>query len=863
MKRKNIFITFLVIIFLFISSCSAGAKNTYNYVQHSGAIGSFDLLSPTNNQETITVPKFSWQEADNADSYTLEVCSSTNFNQVDDIVYIKKTGIIGTSFEVSAGLKNKDCNYYWKVTAKNLDNSKRANQEYGSFYLKANSDEEIDFPTEYVDEWSVHELGSQANVAIDNSNFFNNNKPSLVISFDERQTNTGNVESDGWIVVTHPQETEMYGVDAFKFNFYYSGQNSRILLRVMDDDNEYWNAEIKLANNNKQTVFIRFDEFTLRTKSGSIIANQIFDYNYIKCIELVFEETFGDGVCLISDIKAVSYQKYSNLFFQKFDFNGYNEENIIFDNYNFDLSFADDGSSMTMAYSSGPNANNDTGINGYGFTKLVVNKFMQSGDAFKLKFRYSGAKDANILLRVLEEDDDRWVYRQSVKTLSDDYIIIPYLAFALSEAKGDGSRQFYFMKQLQLGIEKNYSTGSITIEDLEIVSLSKEIAGLYDVEIQNDGLVDDFNSYTDTAQIYYKWQCSTSNKDEAMELNSEFAFGTGNKCVKLGYKSDMGPAYYGARFVNSVEGYDAVSFWAYDYSIKNSEACFNYLGDVSAKCIVSLFVNTGEEYMYVIDALDRHWTNYTIAFSDFSLVGEHFGDVTPLVMENIAGFRIGLQYYYYLENGSPMPVYANKNPVYFDNVKFVNATETSSKELATKLLPDENDANVTLIDDFDGNGASEFGLMWQGDVALEKVADNQFMKLAYSTKNVSSAAELETLFDSACKGKAICFKAKGNGNESITINIDLTRAATTFTYSYTINNLSSDLSEYIIGFDNFTKIVGTGSTALSSKYVPNITKVSLVVKNSVDEEASYVLIDDVSFNATYAYDTIQINKVGE
>ena len=859
MKRRNIFITILLAFVMFISSCANITTNEYSYSLNTEEIGDFELVSPTNGQESITVPTFNWNKATNADSYTLEVCSSTRFDQIEDTVYIKKTGIVDNKFTISAGLKNKDTTYYWKVTAKNQKKSKVCAQGYSSFYLKSNSDEEIEFNIEYADEWKVHEEGSQAEVSIDKSNFFKNDKSALAISFDASQTNRGIPESDGWIVITHQQETEMYGVDAFKFNFYYSGENSRIFLRVVDDDNEYWNAEIKLANNNKQTVFIGFDEFTLRTKGGTTIANQVFDYNYIKYVEIVFEETFGDGVCLISDLKAVSSEKYKHLFMEELDFNSIDKEKIILDNYNFDTDFSEDGKSMTMSYYSGPNDKNTSGINGYGFVKLVVNKFMKSGDALKLKLRHTGNKDANILIRVLEEDDDRWVYRQSVKTLDDNYLILPYNAFTLSEYKGDGSRQFYYLKQLQVGIEKTYSTGSVTIEDVKIVTMADEIDGLYDVTIQDDGLIDDFNSYTDTAQIYYKWQNSISNKDEAMELNSEFAFGNNNKCVKLGYKSDMGPAYYGVRFVNSVENFNAISFNAFDYSTKKAEAYFNHIESVSAKCIVSIFVNTGEEYIYTINALNRYWSKYVIPFDEFVLAEEYFGDITPLDIENISGVRIGFQYYYYLENGTPYPVYADKNPVYFDDLRFTNADEVSVSELATKLTPESDNEKVTIVDDFDSKGASKNGFMWncdKGEVSKQEDQDNNYMKMDY---NGTYTYNLDTLFESNCVGKAISFDLIGDGKADVIVEIELTRAGATSAYQYTFADVSSSLNRYVVGFDNFTKTSGTGSVALSSKYVPNITKISFIVKGN---EQSYVLIDNILLDANYAYDVSTITPIG-
>ena len=612
------FITIIFTLFMcLLTSCKNTANNektnTINYERLSGEIGNFNLLSPAKDASVDKIPTFSWEQANNAESYTLEIATSLEFSQTEDAVYIKKIGITSTNFTIGANLKYKDTTYYWRVFASNSNNSKLCNGEYGSFYYIANTGTEINFDIEYADEWTVHELGSPANISIDNNNFFGNNKKSLVIKFDQEMTNRGEPTSDGWMVITHQQEVEMYGVDAFFFNFYYSGQSSKIFLRAIDEDNEYYNAEIKLANNVKQTIIMKFDEFTLRTKGGTTIANQVFDYNNIKGVELVFEETFGDGICMLSDLKAVNYDDYNYMFFSKLNFNDVNKDEIVHENYNFDTTFTDDGTSMNMAFSGNANDKNNSGINGYGFVKVPVEKFMKTGDAIKMKINFEGSNNANVLIRLIEEDRDRWYYRQAAKTIPEDgIVIIPYNAFTLSDYKGDGSRQFYYLRQIQFGVESVYSAGNITFSDFEIVNLKDHIDNLFIAHVEDDGLIENFENYVTSSELYYKWQLSSSNKDESMAINQDMAFGANNRCGKFMYKADMGCAYYGLEFDNNVAGFNSLSFWANDYSTKFSNVAYNYLESVSAKMIISLFVTSGEEYVYVIDALNKYWTNYTI-----------------------------------------------------------------------------------------------------------------------------------------------------------------------------------------------------------------------------------------------------------
>ncbi|MBO7377281.1 MAG: hypothetical protein J6U35_00205, partial [Clostridia bacterium] len=221
--------------------------------RNSGAIGEFSLISPENGDEVMHLPTFEWGAAEHAESYVLEVSSSPDFSQSEDSVYIKKTGITSNRFTLFSTIKEKNAYYYWRVTATNKDSSRTS--ETSEFYYKAD-EKEIEFDVNYADEWSVHEQGSNATVSVDESDFFNNGKSSLVVSFVEEDTKRGIPLSDGWIVVTHSQETEMYGVDAFYFYFYYSGDDSDVFLRVVDEDNEYWHSQIKLDTNAKQTVIV-------------------------------------------------------------------------------------------------------------------------------------------------------------------------------------------------------------------------------------------------------------------------------------------------------------------------------------------------------------------------------------------------------------------------------------------------------------------------------------------------------------------------------------------------------------------------------------------------------------------------------
>ena len=261
--------------------------NDFNPTSIGGELGSFDLLSPNNGIIVDSMNEFSWTSSENADRYSLELCSDDRFiNNNARIDYYLRENISATSFTINASLW-QDTTYYWRVYAFNKDGERLSESTY-SFKIKAPDIEEYEFDFGDADDWTLHPVGSYADISIDNSNFFGNNKESLVVSFKKEDTNQGIPESDGWIIVTKTIEKSIFGTDALFFNMYYSGEDANVLIRLVDRDNEYWYAPVQISNNAKQKVVLRFDDFVQRKKDVTI-ANETFDHERIKYLEVVFE----------------------------------------------------------------------------------------------------------------------------------------------------------------------------------------------------------------------------------------------------------------------------------------------------------------------------------------------------------------------------------------------------------------------------------------------------------------------------------------------------------------------------------------------------------------------------------------------
>ena len=876
MKKRYFFLLSLLTTSMLLGCVAQKAKtadvgsNNYQHTVTPASLGEFDLVSPSNGMIVEEIPTFTWQECANADTYTVEICSNEGFiSDVESVDYYSQKNVTTNSLTIHSNLRFKNETYYWRVTAYDQTRASKKSVSTFTFFYKASEVEEVKLDLGTADDWSLHSLGSRADISIDNSNFFNNNEKSLVISFKEEDTHKGNIESDGWIVVTKTVEKNLYGTDALFFNLYYAGQDSTIFIRLVDRDNEYWHCPIQISNNAKQSVIMKFSDFEQRTRDVTV-ANEVFDYERIKYMEIVFERTFGDGVFLMSGLKAIKFANYREYFIEHLDFSKYGEEAWTSEAYEYEREI--DQYTLTLKHY-GTNDEGKPKINGYGFAKLNVNRYLYSGDSIKVSIKYSGNKGTNVLLRIYEEDTDRWSYSLPYSTLSTDEftdVVIPFAAFAQSSMLGDGKRQFYFILNIQFGLEGQYGTGTLTFKDFEIVSKADYIEDEYR-PIGNDGLIENFDSYKTTSEIYFAWKTSSNNKDEYMSLNSTNKAGgaTNPFCGQFEYKSDMEAAEYGIP-VSVKDQFTAVSFWIKDASLKTSDPRFPHVTDWSPKVRVALYLLTGEIYTYYFEHIDKIWYAYTIPFSEFEcsntadLLG---GKANPISGPGIGGVSISFQYFYYDNNGNPLPVYSYRNKVYVDTFKFTFDTDFSKVE-QEKII--HMDGDKALIDDFEAysttddllvnwnNGRDyEYQLMaLSNDVSSE--GGNHSIDMQYRTNSDSISYYIAPGVASDVEGRGMRLSLKGDNNVTVYVNIYLTVGSTNLQYRATLTKVSSDWTEYCIGFSNFTRVDSTDTTrSLTTKDMPYVTRVSFGAVRSGDTQQtlSHFYADNIMFDSSLTYST--------
>ena len=888
--------------------------HTISHARKTGEINDFNLLGPINSLVVEGKYTFTWEECANADYFVLEMATTETFITNDnEEVYVKESNISNNRFDLNYSLPKKDRTYYWRVTAINQTNRKVSNA-VDTFYYKAPNDGEIPIKIEDEQDWVLHKEGSYADISIDRTNFFGNVQDSLAIVFDKEHTSQGIAKSDGWIVVTKNEDRELYGTDAFYFNFYYSGHDATVLVRVLDYDGEYWHKQVQIANNSKQTVIVKYSDFTLRT-AGTNIYNRAFDWEHIRYFEIVFERTFGDGICLFSNIKAVKFDNYKNMFMEKMDFKSTDMKDWTYENYNFPKEISEDGNEITLSYTPYNETDNPTGMKqGYGFQNANVYKFFVEGDALRMDVKYTGSTaSANFYFRVLEEDGDRWQFKTPLSYfIKDEYkeLIIPLKAFQRTDyMSGDGAKQFYYIQKFNFGLAENWAKGTLSIKDIEVISIAslfpdpdpdndeidspivKDI-GVARRTVPANGMIEDYENYNIYTEMYYYWEQSFVNKDESMKLdNIHRVVGNGNKyCGEFDYKADMEMAQYQLYLdTNLVTEKNAFSLWLKDASAKfagDAEVAYLDEDNIKAEMTIQLTMDSGEWYRYIIDGVEKEWTNYTLAFDDMMVKDEETGDVIhngwfieniksliddpqPLASDHIIHIGFGFKYFYYDQAGKAHPTYAIANPVYLDNICFTNATETSVVEIPSTLKVDtDNPDRITvetmeryqnedeMFDFWSYGNSQEYNQISLSDEVSSK-GESHSIKMHYKGDSESVSYVRATQFARNVTATGVCLDIKGDSAATVYVNLNWrVSSSSLLKMRYTIRMQNSIWMHYEIGFDLFEDINNSENT-IASDDAKNIESISfgIVNKNDKDKNESDIYVDNIRLLKNIEYDT--------
>ena len=395
--------------------------------------------------------------------------------------------------------------------------------------------------------------------------------------------------------------------------------------------------------------------------------------------------------------------------------------------------------------------------------------------------------------------------------------------------------------------------------------------------------------------MYYYWEQSSDNVDEAMKLDNSHRVGgyKNTYCAEFDYKADMAMATY-QLYMNTESCIDKNAFqvWFKDNSVKPNDPVVAYLNDedVAPVTTIQLTLDTGEWFRYVIDCLPKEWHSYTISFDDFVCVdasGKPIETEVKLQSNHIVHMGFGFQYFYYYNDGTgkpdknrPYPTYAIANPVYLDEIYFVNSDSTVIEEISSTIKPDPLNPEITYIDDFEGLDLEDPLTVfdnWQyatsheansmtpsSERFSEEVNGAKTLKMGYKG-STSVSYERATPLSSSVEARGFCIDIKTDGLATIYINMNWRNGGTLMKMRRTIRpNEYGNVAGWFhceIGWNNFTYVNDPSSaTHIRLATTQYIETMSFGITNTTGAE-SFIYIDNLKLSRSIAYSSDVINAL--
>ena len=183
--------------------------------------------------------------------------------------------------------------------------------------------------------------------------------------------------------------------------------------------------------------------------------------------------------------------------------------------------------------------------------------------------------------------------------------------------------------------------------------------------------------------------------------------------------------------------------------------------------------------------------------------------------------------------------------------------------MSNKIKPTSENADIAVINDFDSEGAEP---VWRSETKASyttlAISENTASEEG-SSLSMPYKCKAETIYfqyisvDASVNANGFTFLMKGDEyNSNLVLVFYLKYNGNEFKYQTAINGISSEWTEYSVGFDQFTQTKGDPKT-MTSDLVKNITKVVLNYKNySVDDYyISTMLLDEIKLDGTITLDT--------
>ena len=178
------------------------------------------------------------------------------------------------------------------------------------------------------------------------------------------------------------------------------------------------------------------------------------------------------------------------------------------------------------------------------------------------------------------------------------------------------------------------------------------------------------------------------------------------------------------------------------------------------------------------------------------------------------------------------------------------------------------DGNIANLDDLESyNSTSEVSSIWTNGRGFDyekvelsndvsKEGGKHSLKMQYKTKSDSPAYYFSPAISDDVVGRGVRFNLKADKPATVYFNIYLNISGNTYQYRATVNNVSTEWTEYVIGFDNFSIVGSTSSTKVNATNLIYISRLSfgMVYNGGSAAELSYVYMDNLKFDYSLEYD---------
>lgn len=469
---KKIFSTFvlLALLIILVSCTTKDYQNNpdIDLERKSGAINDFELIGPENEEIVYSrSPLFSWDEASNAEVYTLVIALDSDF----EVLVLRKTNLSTNSFQLRSTLK-LNTTYYWKVIASNQTHTKESDvQTFSCTLVGEDAETIINLNGDYI----LNEVGFPINYeVVDNK-----------LHLDWESNNIG------WGVIGHYTNVNLSASNAILVRFSYDGDPARLMIRLLEDDSDLWVAEIpiKYANGVEQVAVIPFELFNIR-QDESFGDGQIH-LDYVQRLDLV-AESYSQGALVVSEIKSVNSADYiddENL--SEIDF--LSKENYMINpggypitvDVNKDNLLGNQKDALVLSF------NDDIQSFGWGVASLYVDRSLVESTALSFEFKSTGYA-ANYIIRLVEADQDMWVARfTSIPGLTQQHIIkYSDLSLRADESSGDGVVQLDHLIKIEFVVENSYGAGQGIFSNIKFIEYqAPEEASFGFHQVFNDNMV--------------------------------------------------------------------------------------------------------------------------------------------------------------------------------------------------------------------------------------------------------------------------------------------------------------------------------------------------------------------------------------